>query len=944
MNHSIVKKILAIVVVVLFQSSVSFARLPESRLRSLLREFVSCPIEGVNEFIAANKNDIGSCIDFFYGTFSGNNLAYTTLIAGDYNRFFALLESKHVQMNPYMRNSVGSTCLHIIASRPGLVIQEGRDASGNVVEKDIEIVRGGKRISPIKYLVQRYPRLSDARDSSGKTPLHCAAESGNLRAVMMLITTGSSVHVFDDEGNTPLHLAVNREGLSAAAEANALRVAKILLRYGSLSFKNNAGIDALQLAKLKLGKASYDEFLGLVRLRSASTKSAVLDQSNNYNELHRAAQRLDYPEVLRLLVQGNVSVHAIDTYGNTALHYLCLQEGREFSTKDKGPEKDREIKGKKEAFIKIARLLIMFGAQFKQQNNGGEIAYMIAADRAEITDSDGLIASNVRYRDLLDQLVKLALRPLHTGSLASNRFASFYGVHGIPQGTHLKPSRDQSPLFNEFIRIVEMGGTQAETEKGLMALCAAPSLDDLAFRDEHGNNFLFYALANRLFNVSNFIIDRFVAADLGGAICGVANLYGFTPLHVVAHTGLPNDIEGLSGRALDDAYDRLDELVFGIVSKIIKNLGFYSINSRDISGRTALMHAVDKNNFILAGHILFSDNSVTVRGSQRAARAAEEVPERVAVDCYYDLPYTPLYRASKINYVGIVESLLRAGARVDLILYGGVTLEQFLAEKSSEIRRLLSPRRSERLLTIIEEDDAKEEDGHHTVSRGSRSTRSAGSSVTASPVSGGKVMVVPVSSSALDGSDDSGVVLFDTMPQQPKLGDGSPIRPLKPSPREKTSPRKHRDRSTHGKRHAHSSRGKKEDRSHRSNRHGESRRPSERAHRSSREAGASGGGSGGGSILPVLGKSSGEQPREKHDSRRRPHSKKSRRPSERARRSPRGSGASGGESGGASFLPVVGKTSGEKSKERRKTNETRRPGTVGALPSTVSLPAIIQGR
>ncbi|MEM1598787.1 MAG: ankyrin repeat domain-containing protein [Pyrobaculum sp.] len=48
----------------------------------------------------------------------------------------------------------------------------------------------------------------NARDGRGQTPLHKAAESGNLDAVVLLIKLGAEVDAEDDAGKTPLCVAV----------------------------------------------------------------------------------------------------------------------------------------------------------------------------------------------------------------------------------------------------------------------------------------------------------------------------------------------------------------------------------------------------------------------------------------------------------------------------------------------------------------------------------------------------------------------------------------------------------------------------------------------------------------------------------------------------------------------------------------------------------------
>ena len=49
----------------------------------------------------------------------------------------------------------------------------------------------------------------EARDSRWRTPVHCAASVGNVKAVELLLDSGADVLVQDIAGTTPLHLAVS---------------------------------------------------------------------------------------------------------------------------------------------------------------------------------------------------------------------------------------------------------------------------------------------------------------------------------------------------------------------------------------------------------------------------------------------------------------------------------------------------------------------------------------------------------------------------------------------------------------------------------------------------------------------------------------------------------------------------------------------------------------
>lgn len=77
----------------------------------------------------------------------------------------------------------------------------------------------------------------NARDSDGRTPLHCAAHSGSLATVEMLLAAGSEANAMDDFGDTPLALAARKSGKE---------MLEALLGAGAqLETKNDAGVKPL---------------------------------------------------------------------------------------------------------------------------------------------------------------------------------------------------------------------------------------------------------------------------------------------------------------------------------------------------------------------------------------------------------------------------------------------------------------------------------------------------------------------------------------------------------------------------------------------------------------------------------------------------------------------------------------------------------------------------
>ncbi len=79
------------------------------------------------------------------------------------------------------------------------------------------------------------------KDIVGRTPLHIAAEKGNVDAAMFLIENGANVNVADANGNTPLVFVINKTG--------NLKITERLLEKGaSVNAQNRTGETALMYA------------------------------------------------------------------------------------------------------------------------------------------------------------------------------------------------------------------------------------------------------------------------------------------------------------------------------------------------------------------------------------------------------------------------------------------------------------------------------------------------------------------------------------------------------------------------------------------------------------------------------------------------------------------------------------------------------------------------
>jgi ankyrin repeat protein len=137
---------------------------------------------------------------------------------GDLAQVKSFLEKDPKQINS--TDTKGRTALTCAASSGKKEIAEFLIEKGAV--EDVFVAATLGHTNQLATLLQKDPKLANAKDSSGKAALHLAAMSGQRDAVASLLAAKADVNMVDDVGFTALHWAAmfNHSGVAQVLLAN----------------------------------------------------------------------------------------------------------------------------------------------------------------------------------------------------------------------------------------------------------------------------------------------------------------------------------------------------------------------------------------------------------------------------------------------------------------------------------------------------------------------------------------------------------------------------------------------------------------------------------------------------------------------------------------------------------------------------------------------------
>lgn len=202
----------------------------------------------------------------------------------------------------------------------------------------IEAIKANN-IEKVEILIKTDSNLIKIPDNSSMTPIHHAAELGNVSIVELLAKNGADLNSKTDKGWTPLHFAVARShtnvvrfllekkvnvnhqtsaGITPLMLASGLaynpEIVKMLLQAGAdVNLKDQFGNTAISLVA-----SVPDEYVVSEMLIKAGASVNVRDVITGFTPLHHAAAR-DNAKLAKMLISAGADVNALTTENDTPL-------------------------------------------------------------------------------------------------------------------------------------------------------------------------------------------------------------------------------------------------------------------------------------------------------------------------------------------------------------------------------------------------------------------------------------------------------------------------------------------------------------------------------------------------------------------------------------------------------------------------------------------------
>ena len=512
-----------------------------------------------------------------------------------------------------------------------------------VSEEDLEAV---------KRLIKKGADVN-AKNENGKTPLNIAVVLGYVEIAQLLIKKGADVNAKDIYGRTPLHNAVMDKRidlmkllLDSGADINAkdndleftpLHRAVIYgpLEIAQLLIEEGADVNAKDIyGRTPLNRAAEKDDLEAARLLIAEGAEIDAKDDGDRTPLHYAVA-FENLAIVNLLIEKDANVDAMDTKIRTPLHAAVMEGNLEITRLliEKGANVDAQdtyIKtplhyAAKYGKLEIARLLIEKGANVDEDGDRDSMTPLEYAAKYGKLEIARLLIEKGANIDALNTFGKNALH-----------YAAEYGKLEIAwllieKGADVTIKDEDGKLFWEYVK-------EEDFRKEMKALYELRRLGGGA-KDSLGRTPLHKAAENDYLKTARLLIAA-------GAEIDAKDNKGWTPL-------------------LTAAFFEKSK-----VAKLLIEKGA-DVNAKNRNGMTVLHLAAHFENFLEVAIML--------------------IEKGANVNAKNILGWTPLVFAVRFNISKVAKLLIEKGAKVDAKDNNGKTSLHFVGERGDnvEIAQLL---------------------------------------------------------------------------------------------------------------------------------------------------------------------------------------------------------------------------------------------------------------
>ncbi|XP_017213756.1 transient receptor potential cation channel subfamily A member 1a isoform X2 [Danio rerio] len=458
--------------------------------------------------------------------------------------------------------------------------------------------------------LEKNSRYLDTRDNIGASPLHYASANGHFRIIrhIVQIVGHQELNVRDEEGNTPLHWAVQKDQpgscsvlLSLGADPNVLNNSHQAPIHMAVSLGKNFVLE--QLVSHKQTDVNLEGDLG----NTPVILSAALDNHEALGILYKHGAKFCRQNNL-----GHFPIHAAAFSGAKKSMEVILLKGEEaglsidahinYVDKSCSSPLHLAVRG---GNLDIIKLCIGYGAKIDQQQCDKSTALHFACSQGATEVVKIMLSSYPKVCDLINITDGANQTPLHKAVIFDHFELSEYLMS---QGANIDfvDCKGHSPLLL---------ATSCGAWRTVNLLLSHGA--DLTKKDKSGCNFLHLAILQPrgLKNLPTEVLQHESVREL----LNDEDIEGCTPLHYACRLGIPDSVKNMLGLEV-------------------------SLDQKSKEKKSALHFAAEFGRINTCHRLLemVTDTRLLNEGDEKGL--------------------TPLHLASREGHVKVVELLLRKGA------------------------------------------------------------------------------------------------------------------------------------------------------------------------------------------------------------------------------------------------------------------------------------------